>query len=135
VSEDSDDPDGIFACSADHSAVFRRNKEICGRWKPLRGECTVSYGIGICKSDDRSPSVHMAMEVSTHYIYGWRLLEKIQKMHFPVKWLNRKLMVPSEISVPQELSNEWSCQYVSIILNFFGNFSVQPLVTEVTISP
>jgi hypothetical protein len=32
-------------------------------------------------------------------------------------------MVPSE-SAPQELSNEWSCQYVSTILNILGNFCV-----------
>jgi hypothetical protein len=37
-------------------------------------------------------------------------------------------MVPSE-SAPQELSNEWSCQYVLTILTFFGNFCVPPLVT------
>jgi hypothetical protein len=37
-------------------------------------------------------------------------------------------MVPSE-SAPQELSNEWSCQYVSKI----SNFCVLPLVTEVII--
>jgi hypothetical protein len=43
-------------------------------------------------------------------------------------------MVLSE-SAPQELSNEWSCQYVSIFLNLLGNFRVPPLVTEVTISP
>jgi hypothetical protein len=43
--------------------------------------------------------------------------------------------VPSE-SAAEELSNEWSCQYVSIILNFWWqNFCVTPLVTEVTISP
>jgi hypothetical protein len=42
-------------------------------------------------------------------------------------------MVPSE-SDPQELSNEWSCLYVSTILNVLGNFCVPPLVTEVTIS-
>jgi hypothetical protein len=29
-------------------------------------------------------------------------------------------------SVPQELSNEWSCQYVSTILNVWGNFCVLP---------
>jgi hypothetical protein len=34
-----------------------------------------------------------------------------------------------------ELSSEWSCQYVSITLNFWSNFGVPPLVTEVTISP
>jgi hypothetical protein len=50
-------------------------------------------------------------------------------MNFPLKWLNRKLMVASE-SVPQELSNEWSCQYVSTILNIFGNFCVLPSVTK-----
>jgi hypothetical protein len=33
--------------------------------------------------------------------------------------VSKKLMVPSE-STPQELSNEWSCQYVPTILNFFG---------------
>jgi hypothetical protein len=55
-------------------------------------------------------------------------------MHFLPKngWIE-KLMVPSE-SAPQELSNEWSCQYVTTILNFWGNFYVPPfaLVTEVT---
>jgi hypothetical protein len=30
-----------------------------------------------------------------------------------------KIMVPPE-SAPQELSNEWSCQYVSAILNALG---------------
>jgi hypothetical protein len=45
-----------------------------------------------------------------------------------------KLMVPSE-RVPQELSNEWSCQYVSTILKCLVNFCVPPLATEVTISP
>jgi hypothetical protein len=40
---------------------------------------------------------------------------------------------PSE-SPLQELSNEWSCQYVSTILNALGKFCVPPLVTEVTIS-
>jgi hypothetical protein len=34
----------------------------------------------------------------------------------------------------QELSNEWSCQYVSTILNVFVNFCVLPLATSVTIS-
>jgi hypothetical protein len=39
-------------------------------------------------------------------------------------------MVPSE-SAPQELSNEWSCQYVSTILSFLaGAISV----TEITIN-
>jgi hypothetical protein len=37
-------------------------------------------------------------------------------------------MVPSE-SAPQELSNEWSCQYVSTTLIFLGNFCVPPVVT------
>jgi hypothetical protein len=37
--------------------------------------------------------------------------------------MGENLMVPSE-SAPQELSNEWSCQYVSTILNFLGNFCV-----------
>jgi hypothetical protein len=37
-----------------------------------------------------------------------------------------KVIVPSE-SAPQELSNEWSCQYIAIILKFFGNFCVPPL--------
>jgi hypothetical protein len=43
-------------------------------------------------------------------------------------------MVPSG-SAPQELSNEWSCQYVSTILNVWGNYCVAPLATEITISP
>jgi hypothetical protein len=34
--------------------------------------------------------------------------------------------VPSE-SAPQELSNEWSCQYVSKILNIFWAISVSAL--------
>jgi hypothetical protein len=41
-----------------------------------------------------------------------------------------KLMVPSE-SATQDLSNEWSYQYVSTILNL-DNFCVLHLVTEVT---
>jgi hypothetical protein len=41
-------------------------------------------------------------------------------------------MVSSE-SYPQELSNEWSCQYVLTI--YLHNFCVAPSVTEVTISP
>jgi hypothetical protein len=40
-------------------------------------------------------------------------------------------MAPSE-TTPQELSNEWSCQYVPKIT--LGNF-VLLLMTEVTISP
>jgi hypothetical protein len=48
--------------------------------------------------------------------------------------VSKKVMVPLE-STPQELSNEWSCHYVSTILNILGNFCVLPLVTEVTISP
>jgi hypothetical protein len=42
-------------------------------------------------------------------------------------------MVESE-SAPQELSNEWSCQYVLTILSFWHNFCVLPLVTEVAIN-
>jgi hypothetical protein len=38
-------------------------------------------------------------------------------------------MVPLE-SALEELSNEWSCLYVSIILHFLGNFCVLPSVTE-----
>jgi hypothetical protein len=53
---------------------------------------------------------------------------KIQKMHFFI----RKI-IPSE-SAPQELSNEWSCQYVSTILNFCAISVSVALVTEVTIS-
>jgi hypothetical protein len=51
-----------------------------------------------------------------------------------VVFLAGKVIVPSE-SDPQELSNEWSCQYVSTILNLLGNFCVPHLATEVTISP
>jgi hypothetical protein len=41
---------------------------------------------------------------------------------FPHKMVElKKIMVPSE-SASQELSNEWSCQYVSTILNFGGQF-------------
>jgi hypothetical protein len=58
----------------------------------------------------------------------WNFLRNIQKMHFPPEngWIE-KLMIPSE-SAPPELSNEWSCQYVSAI-------SVSHPLTEVTISP
>jgi hypothetical protein len=45
-----------------------------------------------------------------------------------------KLLIPSE-SAPQELYSEWSCQYVSTVLNILADFCVPPLVTEVTISP
>jgi hypothetical protein len=42
-----------------------------------------------------------------------------------------QLTAPSE-SVPQELSNEWSCQCVLTISNILGNFSPPPpLVTSV----
>jgi hypothetical protein len=34
---------------------------------------------------------------------------------------SEKLIATSE-SAPHELSNEWSCQYVSSILNFSDNF-------------
>jgi hypothetical protein len=49
-------------------------------------------------------------------------LAKFRKWFFSQKIiLIGKLMVPSE-SAPQELSNEWSCQYVSKILKYFGQF-------------
>jgi hypothetical protein len=51
----------------------------------------------------------------------WFFLEKFRKCIFPRAgngWI-KKLMVPSE-SALQELSSEWSCQYV-------GNFCVRPL--------
>jgi hypothetical protein len=60
-----------------------------------------------------------------------RFFEKNSEKTFPRKQL--KQMVPSE-SAPQELSKEWSCQYISTILHFLSNFCVPPLVTEVTIS-
>jgi hypothetical protein len=40
--------------------------------------------------------------------------------------MNRK----TNESALQELSIEWSCQYVSTILNLFGNFCVLPMATE-----
>jgi hypothetical protein len=43
-------------------------------------------------------------------------------------------MAPSE-SASQELSNEWSCHYISTILNILANFCVPVLVIEVTASP
>jgi hypothetical protein len=43
-------------------------------------------------------------------------------------------MAPLE-SASQELSNEWSCQYVPTISNLFAKPFVPTLVTEVTISP
>jgi hypothetical protein len=49
-------------------------------------------------------------------------------------WIQKNILVPSE-SAPREHSNEWSCQYALTILNFWGNFCVLPLVTEVSISP
>jgi hypothetical protein len=53
-------------------------------------------------------------------------LREIQKIYL--------FLVPSE-SAPRELSNEWSCQYVSTIVNVLGNFCVLPFVMEVNISP
>jgi hypothetical protein len=47
---------------------------------------------------------------------------------------SKKLMVSSE-SAPPELSNEWSCQYVSTVLTIMGNICIPSLVTEITISP
>jgi hypothetical protein len=61
-------------------------------------------------------------------------MKEIQKMHSAKNGWIKILMGPSE-SVPREFSNEWSCQYVSTISNFLGNFCVPPLVTDVTISP
>jgi hypothetical protein len=47
-------------------------------------------------------------------------------MHFsPENVSIEKLVVPLE-SAPQELSNEWLCQYVLTILRFWGNFFVRP---------
>jgi hypothetical protein len=64
-----------------------------------------------------------------------RFLEKFTENAFsPRKWVNQKTtLVPTE-SASQELSNEWSCQYVLTILNFLGNFCAPPLVTEATIT-
>jgi hypothetical protein len=42
-------------------------------------------------------------------------LEKYRICIFPQKMLSSE-------SVPQELSDEWSCQYVLTILNFWGQF-------------
>jgi hypothetical protein len=60
--------------------------------------------------------------------------KKSENAFFPKNLLVEKLMVASE-SAHQELSNEWSCQYVSTVLNVLSNFCASPLVTEVTISP
>jgi hypothetical protein len=48
-----------------------------------------------------------------------RLFEKNSENVFSQKNCIEKLMVPSE-SAPQELSNEWSCQYISTILIFLA---------------
>jgi hypothetical protein len=45
----------------------------------------------------------------------WRFSPKNE-----LNWLER-ILVSSE-SAPQELSNEWSCQYILTILNFLGKF-------------
>jgi hypothetical protein len=37
------------------------------------------------------------------------------------KYLQKTLIYES---APRELSNEWSCQYVLTIFNFFGNYCV-----------
>jgi hypothetical protein len=57
-------------------------------------------------------------------------------MNFSTKNLIEKLMVPSE-STPQELSDEWSCQYVRFdnLKSSWGNFCAPPLVTEVNMRP
>jgi hypothetical protein len=58
--------------------------------------------------------------------YSWIrtefFLRKIQKMHLSPEndWID-ELMVPSE-GAHQELSNEWSRQYISTILYFWGKF-------------
>jgi hypothetical protein len=58
----------------------------------------------------------------------WR--KTTQKRNFPKSDGHEKLMIPSE-SAPQELSNEWPCQKVSI---FMGNFCVPPLGRQNSLS-
>jgi hypothetical protein len=65
-------------------------------------------------------------------------LNSIRKDRLFEREKNRKCIpapkvVPSE-SDPQEFSNEWSYQYVSTILYFWGNFCVLPLLKEVNMS-
>jgi hypothetical protein len=63
-------------------------------------------------------------------VNAWRtqvIWEKFTKCIFhPGNGCVRKLMAPSE-STAQELSNEWSCQYLLTILNLFGDFCVPPI--------
>jgi hypothetical protein len=58
--------------------------------------------------------------------YIW---EKIQKITFPENGWIKKLMVPSE-TAPRDHSNEWSCQYVSTILNYFGGQFLCPAIGD-----
>jgi hypothetical protein len=74
----------------------------------------------------------MAFNIITTSIFYWPnaprtfFLEKFRKCSFsPKNGRIEKLMVPTD-SAPQELSNEWSCQYASTVVNFFGTFCVPP---------
>jgi hypothetical protein len=58
-----------------------------------------------------------AARKTTLYFFNSRIEDFWGKLR---KWWIEKLMVPSE----SELSNEWSCQKVSTILNFRGEISV-----------
>jgi hypothetical protein len=59
----------------------------------------------------------------------WVFFRNIQKMHPPRNGRIKKLMVPSEIAT-QGLSNEWSCQHASTILNIFCNFCDCPALGD-----
>jgi hypothetical protein len=51
-----------------------------------------------------------------------------------LKMVDSKKVIVSSVSASQELSNEWSGQYVPTIFNILGNFCIPLSVTEINIS-
>jgi hypothetical protein len=121
------DPQGLEVARSSLAHLKRRSKAI------EDGQPNKLSTLPYCSSSQHS-SIIVCRWSYTKWQPWLGFLRKIQKINFPENEWIKKIMVPSE-SVPQELSNEWSRQYVSTILNFLGNFYVPPLATEVTISP
>jgi DNA polymerase/3'-5' exonuclease PolX len=69
--------------------------------------------------DLRSLAIHTGYSMNQSGL-SQILEEKFRKCIFPE---NKKTMAPPE-SALQELSNEWSCQKILTILNFWGIISV-----------
>jgi hypothetical protein len=86
-------------------------KKISGRGK--HNACAVSL-----PSFNLNKSLKSLLGLTFNTLRTMGFFEKNSENAFPPE----KLMVPSN-SVPQELSNEWSCQYVSKIF-FWGAISM-----------